>query len=134
MLQSGVPPLVAVRYFFPELEDEDTLLRLARSWGLHTYVQEEVRKYQGGSWQDLPPQERLKIALDKHYQEMAYFLYANNAAEMEGMRLTKSQTFRQALEAKLAGNAGKEDAMSRFMDDVLMGRIKVGAQVASRPN
>jgi hypothetical protein len=69
--------------------------------------------------------ERIRYVMDKHYSEMAYFLYAHNYADLVGADKAKADTCRLALEAKQAGFAGKQDALSRFFADVTSGAVKL---------
>jgi hypothetical protein len=75
-------------------------------------------------WQEMSLQERIQYAIDKHYAEMAYFLYSRNYADLQGAEKAKADTCRMTLEAKLAGMAGKLDALSQFYADLASGKIK----------
>jgi hypothetical protein len=72
-------------------------------------------------------EERIRFAIDKHYNEMAYFLYSHNYGELSGPDKAKADTCRQALEAKLAGTAGKFTPLDEFWNDM---RAKLAAQRA----
>lgn len=127
MLLAGVPPGEAVRYFFPENTDSQVLANISRSWCRRREVTSAMTRLQGGNWLDMKPEERIKCALDKHYAEMAWFLYNNNYGDCEGGKKTKADTAREALEKKLAGTAGQMDPLARFYDDLVTGKLKKAA-------
>lgn len=127
MLTSGMPAEDAIRYFIPE-DDPDplgTAKTTLSKWLRSTHVKQALKTLQGRSWQDMSGEERIKSALDLHYNQLAYFLYSHNYASLVGADKAKADTCRQALEAKLAGMAGKGDFLSRFFDDVQSGRVKL---------
>lgn len=125
MLKSGMPSSDAIRYFFEPDCPPDRLLFEHERWMRHPHVQAALRQINGVPWQDLDLPGRIQFAIDKHYSEMAYFLYANNYAELVGADKIKADTCRQALEAKLAGQAGKMSALTMFWDDVKNNRVKL---------
>ena len=118
---SGVPLQRAARYFLPtDLEHDEVRDEAAHFWA-QPEVQSALEALTGGvPWQRLSKEERLSIALDKHYAELAYFLWSTNYSELDGAGKQKADTCRQALEAKLAGTAGKGNAMERFYEDLLV--------------
>ena len=121
IILSGVPLTRAARYFLPpELEPDDVQAEAHGFWGQEE-VQRAMEALTGGvPWQRLSKDERLQIALDKHYAELAYFLWSTNYSELDGAGKQKADTCRQALEAKVAGTAGKGNAMERFYEDLLV--------------
>lgn len=125
MLKSGMPSGDAIRYFFEADCPPDRLLFEHERWMRSDQLQSALKQVNGKPWQDLSLEERIQFAIDKHYSEMAYFLYANNYAELVGADKLKADTCRQALEAKLAGQSGKMSALSLFWDDVKQGRVKL---------
>lgn len=136
MLQSGMPPGEAILYFLTEGASwEPTEVdRLCRSWLRSAAVKGARDAVMGRPWQDMTLEERLKFAVDKHYSEMAYFLYSRNYVELTGADKMKADTCRTALEAKLAGMAGKLDPLSRFWEDLRSGRVALGgSQLAAIP-
>jgi hypothetical protein len=70
-------------------------------------------------------EDRMRTALDQHYNSLAYFLYSHNYTEANSSDKPKIDTARQAIEAKLAGQAGKLDALSQFFDDISTGKVKL---------
>lgn len=128
MLMTGVPASEAVQYFLPDdlVVEADYPLKLAREWAKSKAVAQELVKLQKGEWTALTPQQRIQLALDKHYNEMAYFLYTHNYAEEHNpANKSKADTCRMALEAKLAGMAGKMNELATFWSDLMAGRVKV---------
>ena len=124
---SGVPTHKAARYFLPEVVDANEVRDAAMDFYRQPEVQEALEKLTGGvPWQRLSKDERLAISLDKHYAELAYFLWSNNYSDLDGAGKQKADTCRQALEAKVAGTAGKGNAMERFYEDLLV-QYKKGA-------
>ena len=125
MLNSGMPSLDAMRYFYPD--DDPERIRFEHDRWLRTrVVQSAIKTVQNGkSWQDMSLDERVKFAVDKHYSELAYFLYTNNYTLLSGQDRQKADICRAALEAKLAGTAGKMDALTSWFDDVKSGRVKL---------
>jgi hypothetical protein len=121
MLLAGAPPLHAVRYFLPaESVTEDQVVEAAETWPSSSLVLEAVRKYSGGtSWHTMTTSARLTLALEKHYNEMAYFLWTTSYVECDLQDRTKADTCRGALEVKVSGMAGQESPMARFYADML---------------
>lgn len=125
MLVAGMPSLDAIRYFYPE--DDAERVRFEHDRWMRSYnVRSAVKQVQNGkSWQDMSLDERVKFAVDKHYSELAYFLYTNNYNTLTGQDRQKADICRAALEAKLAGTSGKMDALTSWFDDVKSGRVKL---------
>lgn len=123
MLSSGVPSKEAIPYFYPDVPAEDypAILKL---WLKSAAVSAAIEKLQGKRWQEMSLDDRIKYAIEKQYAEMAYFLYSRNYAELGGADKSKADTCRTTLEAKLAGMAGKLDALSQFYQDMRDGKVK----------
>jgi hypothetical protein len=120
MILSGAPVGEAVRYFLPEGVSEDDLLEAEEQWPMQTAVIRALEQQTGGtSWHRLGDDQRLDLSLRKHYNEMAYFLWTTNYTECDGASKMKSDTCRQAIEAKVAGMAGKESPLASFYHDLL---------------
>ncbi len=119
MLATGVPAVDAVRYFLPEDVLGDVARELAERWVRSAAVRDAQVELNGGEWSELSPQERIEKALEKHYNEMAYYLFTTNYGELDGARKTKADACRVALEAKLAGLKGQMDALTRFYLDMV---------------
>ena len=120
MLLSGAPVSDAVRYFLDPLAPEDLLVEAAGNWPAQPEVLEALQRYTGGeAWHRMTDEQRLEVAIKKHYNEMAYFLWTVNYAEAAGADNVKADTCRTALETKLAGLAGQESPLARFYHDML---------------
>ena len=130
MLTSGMPPGHAIQYF-TTIDAPAELIVLAELWSRSKEVQAAILKLQKKPWQDMGLEEKIKFSIDKHYTEMAYFLYSTNYSMLNGADRQKSDTCRQSLEAKLAGMAGKMDALSRFWDDVVEGKVALSSPPVS---
>ncbi len=133
MMASGMPSQEAIRYFIPTdmLDDMEYVSHIHRQWMIDPLISQATLALQGKPWQNMTIEERIKFSIDKHYTEMAYFLYSNNYSTLKGDLKAKADTCRQALEAKLAGVAGKSDPMTRFWDDLTSGRVKLPGNVQS---
>ena len=124
---SGVPTHRAARYFLPPHVEAAEVQDASNEFYRQAEVQAALEKLTGGvPWQRMSKDERLSIALDKHYAELAFFLWSNNYSDLDGAGKQKADTCRQALEAKVAGTAGKGNAMERFYEDLLV-QYKRGA-------
>lgn len=130
LILSGVPPIDAVAPFISSEAGEGALEKAAVELPRQQLVLKAIQDLSGGvPWQKLRPEERLQIALDKHYAEMAYFMWTHNYTDLSGVDKVKADTCRAALEAKLAGTAGKGSILDRFYEEVIAtqrARIKVG--------
>lgn len=122
IVSSGMPQIDAIRYFCEPEEEPAAKLHL---WTGSKLVSNAILTIQKKSWQDMTLGERIKTAMDLHYSQMAYFLYSHNYVEVAGADKQKADTCRQALEAKLAGMAGKMDALTQFWSDVANGAVKL---------
>lgn len=129
MLSSGAPSHEAIRYFLPEdareIISSSSIAAITDKWMRSKLVQKEIVILQGGEWEDLSIGEKLQLAIDKTYVEMAYFLYTRNYVDLDGPSKAKADTCRVALEAKLAGTAGKLNAVEQFWLDVQSGKVKL---------
>lgn len=127
MLHVGLPPRDAILYFLEEDEAEDPTLvsEMIRVWSRSRRVGKEIERLQGGSWEALSLDQRIRVALDKHYAEKAYFLYSHTWGDVSGIDLTKLQESRKVLEAKMAGTSGKLDPLAQFYDDLKNGKVKL---------
>lgn len=135
MLSVGAPPSEAIRYFIPEEETVSAtyLAVQAEQWLRSKAVQDAVRSIQGKDWTEMSAHERISLAIDKHYSEMAYFLYSRNYVDLGGADKAKADTCRAALEAKLAGTAGKLSAVEQFWSDVVSGKVKLSKSINDPP-
>lgn len=123
MLAAGLPGEEAVVYFFELPEDA---IAARKDWLASHELAAAIETLQGKKWQAMSSDERIQLAIDKHYNELAYFLYSRNYVTLTGADKAKADTCRVALEVKLAGMAGKGDPLTRFWDDVRSGRVTLG--------
>jgi hypothetical protein len=120
MLLSGAPIGDSVRYFLDINTPDEVIMDAAETWPGQDEVLIALEKYTGGqAWHKMSDQQRLEVALKKHYNEMAYFLWSSNYAEIDGKERLKADTCRSALEVKVAGMAGQDSPLSRFYSDML---------------
>ena len=120
ILLSGAPVTDAVRYFLPATASDADRAVATEQWPAQAEVLEAIQRYTGGeAWHQMADQDRMSVALKKHYNEMAYYLWTANYAEMTGNEKLKADTCRVALETKLAGMAGQESPLARFYHDML---------------
>lgn len=128
MLQAGLPASEAIRYFI-DSDDPLTLATSLQTWQRSPAVKKALITLQGKSWTEMSLDEQCKAALNIHYAGLAFFLYSNNFSEVGPTDKAKLDTARQAIEAKLAGMAGKTDALSQFLSDVQTGKVRLNPVV-----
>jgi hypothetical protein len=128
MLQAGLPASEAILYFV-QPEDPQELAIILRKWIHSAAVKEATSQLLGKSWVNMTLEEKIKTATDNHYAQLAYFLFSHNYSDLGTVDKAKADTARTALEAKMAGVAGKTDALSQFFDDINSGKIKLGKPV-----
>lgn len=127
MVTGGIPPMEAIRYFFPPEADEGVIKTAAKVWVRSEEVKRALLRLQHGkTWQGMSLPERISFTIEKHYSEMAYFLYSHNYSTLIGADKLKADTCRSALEAKLAGTAGKMSPLEQFWEDVRSGKLVLG--------
>lgn len=124
MIQAGLPPSEAILYFV-ESEDPAYIGAILSKWQRSRAVKRAAAKLLQKPWQELTLEERIRLALDQTYAQMAYLLYSKHYGEVAPNDKAKLDTARQALEAKLAGTAGKTDALTQFFEDVRSGKLNL---------
>jgi hypothetical protein len=134
LMAAGVPSSDAIRVANPEL-DPVVVVECARRWEKDAAVRAAQVTLNGNDWRGLSDQQRIELALRKHYNEMAYFLATHHYGEIETAKQAKADKCRDALEKKLAGTSGKADAVSQFMEQfqkkVLAGELKLAPKAAT---
>ena len=123
MLNTGLPAEDAILYFTEE-QDERILAEMLRDWLLSKFVKQAILTLQGKPWSEMSIDEQIKTSLDFTYRSMAYFLLTHNYGTLGRDDKAKADTARGALEAKLAGTAGKTDALSEFFADLRAGKLQ----------
>ena len=120
MLLAGAPVVDAVGYFFPDDAHDAFIADAVEEWPVQKEVLEAIQRYTGGeAWQTMSVEARSELALRKHFNEMAYYLWTNNYTELDGSGKVKADTCRQALQDKASGIAGQDSPIARFYHDLL---------------
>lgn len=127
MLRAGMPAAAAIQYFFPEEEDLEKVKKELKQWSKSKMVSKAIETVQGKPWVDMSLDEQMKFCIDKHYAELAYYLYSHNYNDLTGIERQKADICRQTLEAKLSGSIGKMTALELFYKDIMSGTTKLPA-------
>ena len=123
IVNAGIPALTAVAYCASDVPYERHPIVLA-AWLNDPLLLKSAADFNGGEWQDLAPDDRLDIALDKHFAELAYYLWSHNYASAEGVELTKAIEARKAIVEKLKGvGEGDDTPFVKAMRDLVSGAI-----------
>lgn len=122
ILQAGLPAEDAILYFTDE-QDEGVLQEMLQAWLRSRYVKQAIITLQGKPWDRMSLDEKIKTSLDFTYASMAYFLLTHNYGTLGRDDKAKADSARTALEAKLAGTAGKSDALTEFFTDLRAGKL-----------
>jgi hypothetical protein len=117
MLQSGLPPADAILYFTESDDPAEVQAQLSK-WMRSRLVKQASASLMKRPWTQMALDERCRFALDQHYSQLAYLLHSEHYGEADAARKTKLDTARTALEAKLAGMAGKTNALEQFLQDL----------------
>lgn len=128
MLEAGLTATQAILYFI-ESDDPGYLGQVAARWTRARTVQKAQQALLDKSWAAMSTDERMKVALDRHYSQLATILFSTHYAEANPQEKGKMDEARKALESKVAGTAGKGDPFSRFMDDLNTGKLKLAARI-----
>lgn len=121
MLLGGIPAMVAAAYFLPSSTDPSEIRLAAQEFSRQPEVAEALQRLSGGvPWHKMEPEARLKLALEKTYAEMGFFLWSHNYADLSGPEKDKADRCRDVLERKLAGTAGQGNPLDKFYEEVLM--------------
>lgn len=132
MLLSGLSAGEAILYFI-ESDDPQLVKDTLNGYQRSRKVKSAVLKLQGKAWHLMTDDERARTALSTHYNQLAAFLNFNNYSELNQAEKSKADTARTALETKLAGQAGKGDPLSRFLEDLNSGKLKLTTPTTSSP-
>lgn len=125
MLLSGLPAQDAILYFIDVELSPLELAQMLSRWRTHYLVKRSMTTLMGKPWQKLSDEERHVLALRNHYNQLAYVLWNSHYADAQGNDKQKLDTARQALEAKVAGTAGKNDPLTQFFADIESGKVKL---------
>jgi len=132
IIEAGLPPADALLYFV-ESNDPAELAAILTKWQRSQAVRRAQLKLMGKAWHDMIPDERARFALEHNYNQLATMLYTNHYAEADSTTKQKMDVARTALEAKLAGTAGKLNVMEQFFEDVRTGKVKLNKPAAVMP-
>jgi hypothetical protein len=124
MLKAGLPARDAIVYF-AQGDDPSSLAQQLSFWLRSKSVRDALTVLEGKPWQKMSLKEKMEAALDQHYAGLAYFIYSNNYSDLGKDERMKADTARTALEAKVAGNAGKMSALDEFFTDFKAGKLNL---------
>lgn len=128
LLMAGLSPSEAVCYFLPERGGHMSaklIATIAARWMRHRETTRAIDALNGGAWHTLAADDRIRLALDKHYAELARFLYTHDyQAALSKEDISKFQQAREALEAKLDGREG-DNPFEQFLEDLKTGKAKL---------
>lgn len=133
MLSAGLPAAEAILYFI-DTQDPAELAMILRNWTKSAALKRAMAQLEKKPWQEMTLQERMEAALNQHYNSLAYLLKSVNYIEASQTDKAKLDTARGALEAKLAGTAGKESPLDRFFSDLNSGKLKLAGGPAPKLN
>jgi hypothetical protein len=122
MLNAGLPPSQAILYFY---DDPAEAVDKLRFWMNSRLVKRAMASLMKKSWQEMSLDEKCKFALEQHYSQLAFLLHSEHYGEVNPADKSKLDTARTAIEAKLAGMAGKTDALSQFLEDIRNSKMRV---------
>lgn len=122
LTQKGVPQADALAYIFQEWTIEQCREALPRFRRLEI-VRRACLALESKPWEEMSLEEVTDLALEKTRREAAYYLTANNYAELGGAARTKADACRQLLETWRAGMAGKHNELTQFFDDLKSGKL-----------
>lgn len=127
MILAGVTAEVGASYFLTDPPAE-VIKEAARKWPKQKEVTRELVRLQGGKdWLAMSPAERVQTALDKHYNEMAFYLYHNNYADLDGGKKSKADICRESLEARIASAGKVNDPVAALYQAMLDGKLPLPA-------
>lgn len=119
LLRAGVPQPDALAYVLGPGLDPRSASAILFTWLRSPALRDALATLNGGAWPTLAPEARLDVALDKHYAEMAYFLYTHDFEQATGPELRKLDTARQALEAQRTGKLQANSPFMKFLTAIL---------------
>lgn len=127
MLGAGLPASEAILYFI-DSDDPTEIALFLQKWQKSRTIRSAMSELMGRPWQELTLEERCRYALDHHYAALAYLLFSTHYAEVGAADKAKLDSARTAIEAKLAGTAGKGNEIEEFLKDIRSGRVKLGSK------
>ena len=125
LINTGIGPTLAVGYMVPTIsaiEDDDERSewceKIAAQWYRNPLVLRAINEFNGGAWQELEPDRRLRVSLDKAYAEYAFFLYSHDYATLDGVNLKKFNDARAAIDERLSGKEGADSPFEKAIRDI----------------
>lgn len=118
LLRAGVPQPDALCYVLGAVEPGIIELALPR-WMRSRLVVDALATLNGGRWPALDHDARLDIALDKHYAEMAHYLYTHDYDSADGPTLRKLDAARTSLESLRTGRMQENSPFVKFLRSIL---------------
>lgn len=128
MLRAGLPAEQAILYFL-ETDDPLVVSQTLQRWQRSREVSAAQRQLQGKDWQEMSDEEMMQAALGQHYRNLAFLLHSTNYITANQGEKAKLDSARTALEAKLAGTAGKMNALEQFYEDLRKGSVRLNPTV-----
>jgi hypothetical protein len=113
LLTAGLTPDRAVAYVLPGLDDT-VRATITTTWMGSRYMLDALATLNGGQWQDLPPDQRIHVALSKHRAECAYLMYTQSLAHADRATFTKLSYAREVLDLYTKGDIDSNDPLAAF--------------------
>ncbi len=124
-LSAGLPAATAFAYCAPDVSDPRHASTALAKWLNDPLLVLAVNALNGGEWHELEPDRRLEVALDKHFAELAYYLWSHNFAVSDGAELAKLIEARKAIteKMKLDSGEGEDTPFVKAMRDLVSGAL-----------
>ena len=119
LLRAGVPQPDALCYVLGAVEPGLIELALPR-WLRSRLVVDALATLNGGRWPALESDARLDIALDKHYAELAHYLYTHDYDGADAKQMRKLDTARESLERLRVGRMQENSPFVKFLRQLLV--------------
>lgn len=116
MLELSMPGEMGVAHLLPEL-DPVMYPELARRWEKDPLVR--AARFDVRTWMEQTREQRMTRALEKAYDGGAIYLMTVDFVKAEAAQLAKCFKVVELLERKMAGEAGKTDAIAQFWIDMI---------------
>ena len=114
LLHAGCPQDLAVRYLYPAAGSE-RVKAVVRAWAGHPEAHRAVEALLGGAWLEMDADRRYGLALDKHFGELAFYLWANNFNTVESREeIEKMKVAREVLLARVKPGAEADNPLEAF--------------------
>lgn len=128
LVTAGVPEMLTLRMLYPVyMKALGSAKRNAEvgKWQKHHCVAKALADVQGGNWQDLDADARLKLAYDKHCSQCAYYLYSTDYATADADSLRRIQDARSTLVARLRDDTDGEGTspFNQLVARLLQGQV-----------